>query len=507
MNGRTNTTSVTEIVEGVQVALEAPTNLVLTPLNARVDLTWTDPVDKYAAPDGQTATNPWDNVATWDHTIIVRKAGSAPTSPSDGELVYTETTRNQHQYTAYSDTDNVINNTVYYYAVYAVTTMDAVSDPIVDSCKPIEGTPEYIRTENITAISTQYYPYLSATIGNCMLFKCRYDNNPNSSYNSLMLAIDNSLTQSAPENAISNYQQNFFTQTDEYAFLAGGHYMRKSGSNSYYNNTDQVCVYNKSLILQTLPESLSQEWSIAGGACGFNKYAIFAAGYYADYSASVGGNYISSLNAFDNSLTRVLTSNSSVRGYTSGASISDYGIFAGGDQFVKYSMYGNDVNKSSVAVEAYDTLLTKVSSIQQLSVGRTKIVSATLDNRAAFMDGYVYNNDDDNFNEYYYHGIDIYDSSLTRTSGPELFPAETDEFVSINTAVALGSYILYYGYYMGSGAIKMIDSSFTIINDVKNLPDNYPSTNAYTSSSIDNYALISRQNGIKNYIFDLYEAK
>ena len=40
MNGRTNTTSVTEVVEGVQVALEAPTNLVLTPLNARVDLTW-----------------------------------------------------------------------------------------------------------------------------------------------------------------------------------------------------------------------------------------------------------------------------------------------------------------------------------------------------------------------------------------------------------------------------------------------------------------------------------
>ena len=117
MNGRTNTTSVTEVVEGVQVALEAPTNLVLTPLNARVDLTWTDPVDKYAAPDGQTATNPWDNVATWDHSIVVRKAGSAPTSPSDGELIYTETTRHQHQYTAYSDTTNVINNTEYYYAV------------------------------------------------------------------------------------------------------------------------------------------------------------------------------------------------------------------------------------------------------------------------------------------------------------------------------------------------------------------------------------------------------
>ena len=498
MNGRTNTTSVTEVIEGVQVPLEAPTNLVLTPLNARVDITWTDPVDKFAAPDGQTATNPWDNVATWDHSIVVRKANSAPTSPSDGELIYTETTRNQHQYTAYSDTNNVVNNTVYYYAVYAITAMDAVSEPIVDSCKPIEGTPEYIRTENITAISTQYYPYLSATIGNYMLFKCRYDNNPNISYNSLMLAIDNSLTQSAPENAINNYQENFFTQTDEYAFLAGGYYI-DGGNNSYYS-TDQVCVYNKSLVLQTLPESLSQAWSIAGGACGFNKYAIFAAG-------SVGGDYISSLNAFDNSLTRVLTSNASVRGYTSGASISDYGIFAGGDQVVGYS-YGNDVNKSSTSVEAYDTSLTKVSSIQQLSTGRTKIVSATLDNRAVFMDGYVYDDDDgDKFNDYYYHGIDIYDSSLTRTSGPELFPAETDEFVSINTAVALGSYILYYGYFLGLGAIKMIDSSFTIINDVKNLPDNYPNANAYTSSSIDNYALISRENGHKNYIFDLYEAK
>ena len=498
MNGRTNTTSVTEVIEGVQVPLEAPTNLVLTPLNARVDITWTDPVDKFAAPDGQTATNPWDNVATWDHTIVVRKANSAPTSPSDGELIYTETTRNQHQYTAYSDTNNVINNTVYYYAVYAITTMDAVSEPIVDSCKPIEGTPEYIRTENITAISTQYYPYLSATIGNYMLFKCRYDDNPNISYNSLMLAIDNSLTQSAPENAIDNYQQNFLTQTDEYTFLAGGHY-RASGSNKYYISTDQVCVYNKSLVLQTSPEGLSQVWSTAGGACGFNKYAIFAAG-------SVGGDNISSVNAFDNSLTRVLVSNLSVPGDVAGASLPEYGIFAGGDQHIR-TTNGVNVEKSSTSVEAYDTSLTKVSSIQQLSTGRTRIVSATLDNRAAFMDGYVYNDDDDNFNEHYYHGIDIYDSSLTRTSGPELFPAETDEFVNINTAVALGSYILYYGYFLGLGAIKMIDSSFTIINDVKNLPDNYPSANAYTSSSMDNYALISRQNGNKNYIFDLYEAK
>ena len=45
MNGRTNSSDVTiqEINYGALIPLEAPTNLVLTPLNARVDITWTDP--------------------------------------------------------------------------------------------------------------------------------------------------------------------------------------------------------------------------------------------------------------------------------------------------------------------------------------------------------------------------------------------------------------------------------------------------------------------------------
>ena len=105
MNGRTNSSDVTiqEINYGALIPLEAPTNLVLTPLNARVDITWTDPVDKVASPGGE-------DVALWDRTVIVRKAGSAPTGPDDGEIIYTETIRNQHQYDVYSDTNNVINN-------------------------------------------------------------------------------------------------------------------------------------------------------------------------------------------------------------------------------------------------------------------------------------------------------------------------------------------------------------------------------------------------------------
>ena len=98
MNGRTNSSDVTiqEINYGALIPLEAPTNLVLTPVNARVDITWTDPVDKVASPGGE-------DVALWDHTVIIRKAGSAPTGPDDGELIYTETSRNQHQYDVYSD--------------------------------------------------------------------------------------------------------------------------------------------------------------------------------------------------------------------------------------------------------------------------------------------------------------------------------------------------------------------------------------------------------------------
>ena len=100
---------------GVRIPLQAPTNLSgyrSLDDDITISLTWTDPVDKVTTPGGEVA-------AAWVRSVVIRKKGSAPTSPYDGTIVLQEYTRNQHATTPY--TEEVPNDDAYYYAVYAVT--------------------------------------------------------------------------------------------------------------------------------------------------------------------------------------------------------------------------------------------------------------------------------------------------------------------------------------------------------------------------------------------------
>ncbi len=60
-----------------------------------IELYWTDP------PDNDSEDN--DERATWSHDVIVRKRGSAPSSPDDGEIVGYSCIFNQWSDTAFSD--------------------------------------------------------------------------------------------------------------------------------------------------------------------------------------------------------------------------------------------------------------------------------------------------------------------------------------------------------------------------------------------------------------------
>ena len=466
MNGRTNTTSVTEVVEGVQVALEAPTNLVLTPLNARVDLTWTDPVDKYAAPDGQTATTPWDNVATWDHSIVVRKAGSAPTSPSDGELVYTETTRNQHQYTAYSDTTNVINNTVYYYAVYAVTTMDAVSDPVVDHCKPIEGTPEYHST-----ITESVSAYATATLDNYAVFT---DGHSVFNYN-------NSLTR-GPMTGISLNDGADMASTANMAFIGGGYRYYNGGmpGNSYYHNNDGVVAYNRSLVQTTVTEPLATPRS-CGVATAFKEYVIFAGGRAGDNTGSLGRDDTNQTDCYDESLTKISISNISGGGDgLSATALSDYVLISAG---------------SSASMNAYDSSLTR-SRPTSLSESKHGAAAVTNNNRAAFIGGQL-NGDTGGTYSGASYTVDVYDSSLTRSSGANIidgYMLRSDTW--LQSSVRCGSYIILpliaVGSMGSSCALYQYDLSFSAQPVlIPNVPSNGM---VYVGGRTENYAIMIREN-------------
>ena len=117
MNGRTNSNGTT--TDTIQIPLDPVTNLDAVAGNAQVTLTWTDPLNKYATPEGEQAGDPDQLVSVWSYTAIVRKEGSAPTGIHDGILVAESQVHNQYQTNGYVDS-GLTNDTLYYYGLFAV---------------------------------------------------------------------------------------------------------------------------------------------------------------------------------------------------------------------------------------------------------------------------------------------------------------------------------------------------------------------------------------------------
>ena len=124
----------------LQIPLDAPTSLAATAGNAQVELTWTDPQDKYATPEGEVSETGDQLVSEWDHTVLVRKTGSQPAGPDDGTVVVSSSVRNQYQTTPYTDT-GLTNDTLYYYGVFAYNKDGVASPGAFTSATPKAGTP------------------------------------------------------------------------------------------------------------------------------------------------------------------------------------------------------------------------------------------------------------------------------------------------------------------------------------------------------------------------------
>ena len=124
----------------LQIPLDACTNFSGKAGNTQVTLTWTDPKDKYATPEGDLSDTGDQLVSEWDHTVLVRKVGSNPTGPSDGTVVVSTTVRNQYQTTGYTDT-GLVNDTSYHYGVFAINEDGVASAGAFVEATPIAGTP------------------------------------------------------------------------------------------------------------------------------------------------------------------------------------------------------------------------------------------------------------------------------------------------------------------------------------------------------------------------------
>ena len=135
MNGRTNVTNSGNNIDVIEVPLDPVTNFVTEEGTGKVLLSWTDPLDKYATPEGATAQDPQQLVSVWSHTIIVRKEGSDPVDENDGVVVLSSSVRDQYSSTQYTDS-NVENGIEYHYGAFAINEDGIASDGVYSSATP-----------------------------------------------------------------------------------------------------------------------------------------------------------------------------------------------------------------------------------------------------------------------------------------------------------------------------------------------------------------------------------
>lgn len=132
MNGRTNVTTGPN-GGAIDIPLDPPTAFAAEGSHEKISLTWVDPKNKYATPEGEAMEDTDQLVSTWDHTVIVRKTDGYPATPDDGILVISSGQRNQYQTTPYIDT-GLTNQTQYYYAAFAFNTDGVPSEPAYVDC-------------------------------------------------------------------------------------------------------------------------------------------------------------------------------------------------------------------------------------------------------------------------------------------------------------------------------------------------------------------------------------
>ena len=126
------------------LTLAAVSGITTQVSSGKVYVKWTDPDDLVVA--GST-------IAAWGGTLLVRKAGSAPTSRRDGTIVLDSKTRDAYKNTYFCDS-GLSNGTKYYYKFFPYTTANAYTDSTDDE---FNATPTVqvagITSWNVTSMS------------------------------------------------------------------------------------------------------------------------------------------------------------------------------------------------------------------------------------------------------------------------------------------------------------------------------------------------------------------
>ena len=424
MNGRTNTSVVTIDTGGTKIPLEAPSALATIPMDSQVKLTWKDPLDKYAAPKGETADDPWDIASKWDHSTLIRKAGADQTSINDGKLITESNIRDQYISQSYSDVDDVINGTEYHYAIYGVTTDGLVSSPMFATALPRnaefrykqqftvnypEGYETYDQFSDFNAGASTTSHAIFVGLAKEQGTGVGLDYDRYYSYKNAYV-FDKSGTKSELTNAggnvsnRNNYHCIMSTSVNGYAFFGGGWYDggNYGGTVDPDDATGRTVIIDPSLTVRIQTLARRNKGAAAGVA---NKAIFFGGGidlFTEQYDASV----------IDTSGTISTISNavSEMWGRTAGASTNQHAVFAG---YCEDLANGQDYPRGNAV--AYDSALTKITPAN--ISGRFDHTAVSNNGRAVFAGGYTYYSSS---NDTPSRAVEYYNDSLTKASATGL---------------------------------------------------------------------------------------
>lgn len=234
----------------------------------------------------------------------------------------------------------------------------------------------------------------AATVGKCALFAGGYSRSVfGYSVSSSVDAYNTSLTKSTPTELSCKRCGHAAASVGGYALFAGG----ASSYNilGYYDLVSSVDAYDASLT-RSAAHIIGATAAIGGAAVG--NYALFAGGTF--YEQINEDNVTSYVLAYDSSLTFTTAPWLSVaRANVKGASVGNYALFAGGQ-----------TGAFCTTVDAYNASLTRTTATALSSVANNS-AAATVGNHAIFVGNTA--------------SADIYDASLTKTSAAILSTART----------------------------------------------------------------------------------
>ena len=125
---------------GGGLALAAASNIKVLTASGKVYVKWTDPEDMV----GGDAT-----LATWAGTVLVRKAGSKPTSRRDGTIVLDSKERDKYK-AAYFCDSGLTNGVEYFYKLFPYSTSNTYTDSTEDE---FSATPNAIAVGDVSGIT------------------------------------------------------------------------------------------------------------------------------------------------------------------------------------------------------------------------------------------------------------------------------------------------------------------------------------------------------------------